>query len=617
MVQTPWGDSEGLRERRLTPGPGTAAEAVAENQRQRLFGAMVASVDARGYGATRVSDLAETSGVSSRSFYNLFPGGKEECFLAVLGQILDTTLEMVSAAAKGTGDWEERLSAIYSSFAEVIAAQPATASLVLTDAYAAGPTAVSRLEHTSNSFERLTRRWLDESPDLAGMPAAMIQAQVGALQELARARLRHQEPEELKRQVPELVDLVSAYRPPPHPLRLATRTQPFDLEAGVGSDDAERAIRGFILATAEHGFDRATIHEIARLGAMSPSTFYANFRDKREALLAAIDTSMAQLGALAMAAYRRSPGWAPGVRAAIGSALNFLASRPATANLLLVEVYAGGPEALDVRARGVHALGKTLVEGAPRPAAVPPIAGEVIGGGIAALARRQYLRKGAESLPSLAPVATYLALCPYIGPDEACVAANGDGRGQSPAPERSRLPELAMQTTKWYVHAMLGNRWATAQEVADEIDAPVAEISALLEQLEKDGLIERLVAADGSKPDEWANVKLFRVIDGEDWEALTPEERQRFTIDSARLAIADLEQVMRQTPPQRRLDEHHTRVTLELDEEGWAEIAEIHRAAFNASQVVRTKSEKRLRQHGGDVIKGRSMQYLYEFPDDE
>ena len=73
MVATPWGQSGELRDRRLRPGPGTPREDVLANQRQRLFGAMVASVAERGYVATTVNDLAEISGVSSRTFYDFFP----------------------------------------------------------------------------------------------------------------------------------------------------------------------------------------------------------------------------------------------------------------------------------------------------------------------------------------------------------------------------------------------------------------------------------------------------------------------------------------------------------------------------------------------------------------
>jgi hypothetical protein len=38
---------------------------------------------------------------------------------------------------------------------------------------------------------------------------------------------------------------------------------------------------------------------------------------------------------------------------------------------------------------------------------------------------------GAEALPPLAPICTYIALCPFIGPEKACRIANGDGRGRA------------------------------------------------------------------------------------------------------------------------------------------------------------------------------------------
>src|ERR1700749_118279 len=88
MVAAPWGDSDALRERRLRPGPGAPRDRVAANQRQRLFGAMVASVSERGYIATAVNDLVEISGVSSRTFYDVFPD-KKACFLATLEAIIE------------------------------------------------------------------------------------------------------------------------------------------------------------------------------------------------------------------------------------------------------------------------------------------------------------------------------------------------------------------------------------------------------------------------------------------------------------------------------------------------------------------------------------------------
>src|SRR5215211_8515706 len=101
MVDTPWGASDSLRSRMLPPGPGTPAKDVAQNQRERLYGAMVASVATRGYAATRVTDLIELSGVSRRSFYDLFPD-KEACFQAVVRELVARSLS-VTEEIEGAG----------------------------------------------------------------------------------------------------------------------------------------------------------------------------------------------------------------------------------------------------------------------------------------------------------------------------------------------------------------------------------------------------------------------------------------------------------------------------------------------------------------------------------
>jgi hypothetical protein len=43
----------------------------------------------------------------------------------------------------------------------------------------------------------------------------------------------------------------------------------------------------------------------------------------------------------------------------------------------------------------------------------------------------EQVRRGAiRNLQELAPLATYMALAPFIGVEEACAVANGDGRGR-------------------------------------------------------------------------------------------------------------------------------------------------------------------------------------------
>jgi len=43
------------------------------------------------------------------------------------------------------------------------------------------------------------------------------------------------------------------------------------------------------------------------------------------------------------------------------------------------------------------------------------------------LAYRAVREKGTTALPQLTPICTYIALAPFIGPQEACDVAKGDG----------------------------------------------------------------------------------------------------------------------------------------------------------------------------------------------
>jgi AcrR family transcriptional regulator len=616
MVVTPWGQAGSLRARRLHPGPGTSAQAVATNQRERLFAAMVACVATSGYEATRVADMVALSGVSSRSFYDLFPN-KEACFAAMLEQLLGATVASLSTAEDPKATWQERLRQTYEAFAAILIAQPASATICLSEAYAAGPAARASLEQAIAGLEELTRRRLSESPERVGMPEEMIVAHVGALQEMARTRLRDGEPGELAASVPDLVDLMVSYRPPPERLRLATRPPTFGPENVAAHDDAERTLRAFAVAVTELGYSGVTIHEVAKRGAMSPSTFYANFRDKQDAMLAAIDSAMAQLSTAATTAFQRGPGWAAGIRAAIGSMLNFLASRPAMAHLLAVDVYAAGAGAIARRAQAVRPLAVLLAEGYRQAPEAPAIAGEVIAGGIAALVRRRILESGPGALPSLAPICTYIALSPFIGAERACAAANGDGRARMVAGLDRTPRESGAQPTRWSVlmQAILALRPATAETLAAELGIPASDATQYLEELEAEGLVERVPPRKPDGPVEWIYRETFRLVEKEEWASLTPEERDEASAEIVGLMRSEAAETIAKGTFNRRLDSHASRVGFTIDEQGWKELVEIHRSTLLATRAVELNSLKRLRESGHAGITGRSMQLLFEMPE--
>jgi AcrR family transcriptional regulator len=448
MVATPWGQSGALREKRLPPGPGTPREQVVANQRERLFGAMVASVAERGYIATTVNDLVEISGVSSRTFYDLFPD-KKACFLATLEAIIEAAIAYVAqngsraqanptpagitfppAPDREDESWEQRARWGFDAFAEMVVHQPGAARLVLLESYPAGPEAVVLIETAVAGFEWLTRKMLEQSPQWAEIPDEMVAAHIGARQEITRTRLRRGQEEELPELMDEIWRLMLSYRPPPEPLRLAGRAPKFGPETIDGHDHAERALRAFAVVVAEQGYVDTTVEAVLKKAQMSATTFYAHFHGKDDAMMAAIDSACSQILAAIFPAFRRADDWPTGIRAGFGALCNFLASRPALAQLIAVETYAASSAAVERRTETLMPLEELIGEGLEREPTVPGIAAETIVGATFTLIYKRLHDSGAASLPSLAPLLTYITLSPLLGPDEACRIANGDGRGR-------------------------------------------------------------------------------------------------------------------------------------------------------------------------------------------
>lgn len=442
MIATPWGESETLRQRRLKPGPGSAREDVVGNQRERLFSAMVASVAERGYQATSVAHVLELSGISGRTFYDMFPD-KRACFVATLEAIVEMAIAYVGRSAGDVAstiaspptdlseeEWRARARTALDAFARMVVEQPAAARLLLVDAYAAGPSSLAPVEQTVSGFEAVAKEVLDRSPERADMPAEMIAALIGGLEEIARLRLIAGTEGELPAAIDQAWELLLGYRRPPTPLRRTGRVPKPAAEKIEGHDHAERALRALTAVVAEVGYADATVEAALRRAQMSATTFYTYFDGKADAMLAAIDSGASRLMAVTLPAFRRAPDWRHGIRSAFGSFFDFLASQPALARLLLVETYAAGPRAIERRQQILLPQVDLIGNGGELPHPVPRLATEGILSVTYTLGYRALQKGGPGSLPSLAPLCSYLALAPLIGAEEACRIAGGDGSGR-------------------------------------------------------------------------------------------------------------------------------------------------------------------------------------------
>jgi AcrR family transcriptional regulator len=408
----------------------------------------------------------------------------------------------------------------------------------------------------------------------------------------------------------ELSRFMLSYRPPPQPLRLSTRSpaaRPEDLEA---HSHAERVLRALAVVIAEKGYTQTTIDEVIARASMSATTFYANFKGKEDALMAAIDGAGAQVVAAMMPAFERSADWPSGVRAAFGAMFSFLATRPALAHLMTVGVYGAGVPALKRRARALAPLGALIEGGAPgRRHQIPAVGLEAIAGAVYGLMFRQVRKGGAESLPALAPFCTYLTLAPFIGAEEACAAANGDGRGRS-----TGATDLPYRVVLSRLLGILNNEPATPEALAAKVGVGAEEVVDHLAQLELAGLFEIVEERKTGDSIERFYSAETNWIESPDWEEKSHAERRTISRQIVRVVIGELDRAVEDETFDARVDRHLTRVPLVMDEQGWGELMKIHHEAFLATLEVRKRAGERLEGSGEEGISGRSVQVFFEVP---
>jgi AcrR family transcriptional regulator len=423
----------------LGSGPRPTPEAAAQNQRERLYGAMVAVCAERGYGDATVTDLIALAGVSRRDFYKHF-ADKEACFLATLDQIVTGAQAVVASRLRQEGSWEELAREGLKTFIDLLVEQPAAARLCLVDSYAAGPAAIELVDTALEGFQAMAQQAFEESGERRGMPSEMTAAMVGGLRKIVHTRLHRGTEAELVEQIPALVDLGLSYRPPPRTLRGVSRRRRNPVPPGgavdgeqrlpaghsaEGGDPADRITRATMGVVAEKGYPGTTIAELVEAAGVSLSTFYSHFNSKAEAFDAALYSGRTRLLGIALPAYRLGRSWPEAVRSVTEATLGFLSTEPEFTRLVALEVYAAGQQALERRDMAIEAMQQTIDDGLAYAPEMEPIVREAIISALYALLSNRVKTKGVAELRELAPLATYLALSPFIGPEEAAAVANG------------------------------------------------------------------------------------------------------------------------------------------------------------------------------------------------
>jgi AcrR family transcriptional regulator len=396
---------------------------VARNQRERLFAAVVSLAAQKGYEAMTVADVLELSGVSRSAFYVHFDN-KADCLAAAAAELIEPALAVVRSPGGEAGERDPRVA--FEEFFALLEAQPAAARVCFVELHEAGPPGEAvgdrAFEALASAVEEVERR----RPDGAALDPELIRALVGGIRKLIHSRLSRSQDAELAPLGAELWEWLSTLAPTPGPLVVPRRQRATAGPRFEGYTPAERIARAVATLVAEKGYAAMSTDHIAAQAAISLTTFYEHFADKRDAVLATLEMSGAQVTALAVPAARRAPGWEEGVRAFYEAICAYFAAEPEMARLVTEGVYGAGPRARSRRDRVIESLGAMLAPGFDENPNAPPVASEAIAATVYSLVREQVRSDGPESLAAIVPLATYVTLVTFVGPDRALAVANGE-----------------------------------------------------------------------------------------------------------------------------------------------------------------------------------------------
>lgn len=194
----------------------------------------------------------------------------------------------------------------------------------------------------------------------------------------------------------------------------------------VLENQRERILQAMVDTVAQRGYGQVAVADVIKAAGVSRRTFYENFKSKEDCFLLAYDVLISGLSAVAIDAYAAAADWTDGIRCALRATLATLSKDTALARVVLVEVLAAGPHALQRYAQVMHRilpilqLGRCESEhGSELPA---KLAEEILGGVTQALYLRVLAGEQASLSDSLSEL-LYFTLVPFLGHERALAAA--------------------------------------------------------------------------------------------------------------------------------------------------------------------------------------------------
>lgn len=448
-------------ERPRKPSGSVAREQARARQRLRLALAMIDAIAKNGYQATRVADVIALAGVSRKTFYEHFDN-KQDCLLSTFDLIADEGMRRVEGAYREAEGWPGRVEAAIGALFHSAIENPGALRLSLLEIAAVGPVGIERRGRSLGRYEDFLNDALALAPGGGAVSSVTLKVVIGGLNRVLYKRVLHDEAGELLALIPDLTGWATSYYPTPAAILAEPRPRssaqlaaavleggrapgtlaPHSLLGGrrglprgdqnisrsyVVQSQRARILDAVTNLTARDGYAALKVEEIAEQAAVSLVAFYGHYADKEDAFLVAYEVGQSKALAAAERAYSAESDWRLAVRGGISAMFNFLATEPAFAHIALIDALIATPRTAERSHAGVSVFARML---APTPEQTgckspPSVTVEAIAGGLFDLCLHYALEGRIRELGELVPSATYIALAPFIGGEEAAKVAMG------------------------------------------------------------------------------------------------------------------------------------------------------------------------------------------------
>jgi AcrR family transcriptional regulator len=183
-----------------------------------------------------------------------------------------------------------------------------------------------------------------------------------------------------------------------------------------------RLVAGVARALTEHGYASLSVEQVVEQAGVSRSTFYENFKNKHDCVLAAHEVIFDCLADEVATACAAAPDWPAKVSAAVATSLALVSDAPDEARLLSLDVVGADPGvarrvlASNERLAGILRAGRRCY---PEAGGLPELTELALIGTISSLLNGLFIDDRADRIEALKPQIVQLILLPYVGADEA------------------------------------------------------------------------------------------------------------------------------------------------------------------------------------------------------